>query len=335
MARAGFSVWRPTDASRAMLEMIDAVFVEYEDYLPLTGRQIFYRLVGAFGYEKSDDAANRVYNVLNRARRAGIVPFHTVRDGGGSKALPLVWDDADAFWTDVRDRFDHFSRNRQAGQPAFVELFCEAPGMMPQLQRVAFPYSVPVYGTRGFTGLGVVAEIARRALVRVGPTVILQVGDYDPSGVMIFDTLAADVRAFVSQVVSTLDTPNDDGDGDGYVGALLADRLGLTEGEVSDLMLLDADQRPSVEMRRVALTWEQVEEHGLETAPVSKTRTGGENPHAASWVGEVAQLEAMPPDLLADTVRAAIDAEFDLDRYWEEIDSETADKASIEERLPD
>lgn len=333
MARAGFGVWRPTDASRAMLEMIDAVFVEYEDYLPLTGRQIFYRLVGAFGYEKSDDAANRVYNVLNRARRAGIVPFHTVRDGGGSKALPLVWDDADAFWTDVRDRFDHYSRNRQAGQPAFVELFCEAPGMMPQLQRVAFPYSVPVYGTRGFTGLGVVAEIARRALVRVGPTVILQVGDYDPSGVMIFETLAADVSAFVRQVVETLDQPTEDGAD--YVGAQLADRLGLTELEINDLVSLDDDQRPSVEMGRVALTWEQVEEHGLETAPVSKTRTGGENPHAAGWVGEVAQLEAMPPDLLANTVRAAIEREFDLDRYWEEIDAETADKTSIEARLPD
>ncbi len=130
MAQVGFATWKPTGESLALYRAIEKVLDDYKDYLPLTGRQIFNRLVGAYGYDKSEAAANRVYNVLGRARRAGWIPFSAVRDGGGKEARPRTWADADAFWDDVRSMRKHFSRHRQAGQDVFIELFCEAPGMM-------------------------------------------------------------------------------------------------------------------------------------------------------------------------------------------------------------
>lgn len=42
----GFATWRPQKKTLALLEDIDAVLEEYSGYLPLTIRQIFYRLVG-------------------------------------------------------------------------------------------------------------------------------------------------------------------------------------------------------------------------------------------------------------------------------------------------
>ena len=58
--------------------------MEYEDYLPLTVRQIFYRLVGAYGFEKTERAYERLGNHLVRARRAQIIRFDAIRDDGVS-----------------------------------------------------------------------------------------------------------------------------------------------------------------------------------------------------------------------------------------------------------
>ena len=46
--------------TRALLVPVNAVLHEYADHLPLTIRQIFYRLVGAHGYEKTEQAYDRL-----------------------------------------------------------------------------------------------------------------------------------------------------------------------------------------------------------------------------------------------------------------------------------
>lgn len=77
-------------------------------------------------------------------------------------------------------------------------------------------------------------EIAQRVAARDRPTVFLHVGDFDPSGESIFESMTADVMAFV------LDDTGDD-------------ELFLPE--------------------RIALTREQVRRFNLPTAPAKKTDT--------------------------------------------------------------
>lgn len=318
----GFASWAPSAASEEILSMVDRVLDEYADHLPLTGRQIFYRLVGAFGYEKSDRAANRLYGVLGRARRSGRLSFDVIRDGGSSRQLPRTFDGAADFWQRSRGMWEQYSRDRQAGQPTYVELFCEAPGMMQQLVRVAFPFSVPVYGTRGFTGLGVVAEIARRALLRDVATVLLQIGDYDPSGESIFEAMSQDALTFVSQIRAALRRrrPSD--------ARALATHLGLSDDEADELVGRDEHDWPELRPTRIALTAEQVESYELPTAPPS-----AKDSRSKSWRGETCQAEAMPPDLLAEVVHNAIEGRFDIVTYREEVGRERADRESIDALL--
>ena len=66
----GFAPWAPRGTTLELLEQVRGVLDEYEDYLPLTIRQIFYRLVGAHNYEKTEHAYARLCEHLNRARRA-------------------------------------------------------------------------------------------------------------------------------------------------------------------------------------------------------------------------------------------------------------------------
>jgi hypothetical protein len=49
----GYAPWKPQKKTRVILAQVLEILDEYESELPLTARQIFYRLVGAYGYPKS------------------------------------------------------------------------------------------------------------------------------------------------------------------------------------------------------------------------------------------------------------------------------------------
>lgn len=311
--KKGYAPWNPKAQSLELVRAVEHVLDEYSDHLPLTARQIFYRLVGTIGYEKTEQAYARLCEALVKARRAQMIPFDAIRDDGTREVIPQTFADVDAFWARVEQMRQHYVRNRLAGQDCRVELWCEAAGMTPQLQRVAFPYSVPVYSTGGFSSVTVTHEIAQRAMEFDVPTVFLHVGDYDPSGESIFEAMSWDARKFLIQ---------------GTAARCDDDDSPWTAEEVIDHFNEHRqmpDGLPDLRPVRVALTGEQVDEHGLETAPPKRTDS-----RSRSWVGETAQAEAMPPDILADTIDAAIRAEIDIDRYTEECECEAPDEEVID-----
>lgn len=287
----GYAPWKPQAKTRALLRDVEHVLAEYGDYLPLTVRQIFYRLVASFDYPKDERAYNRLAEAMVRARRARMVDFDLIRDDGVVTVPGDYYAGPEDFWDATGKRINGYRRDRQEGQPVRIELWCEAAGMLEQLSRVAARYSVPVYSAGGFVSLTGVRGIAERALDRLAPTILLHVGDLDPSGESIFEAMAADAAAFVE-----------------------ADR---------------SIQTLRIEPVRVALTSEQVSEHGLPTAPAKLT-----DGRSASWEGETCQLEALPPDLLARIVEGAIRENVDHDRREQEIEAERQDVAELRGLMP-
>src|SRR5581483_7979852 len=87
-----------------------------------------------------------------------------------------------------------------------VEVWCEAGGMIPQLVRVAQDYGVAVHTSGGFHSTTVRYEAACRMAARLMPTVVLSVGDHDPSGWAIFDAASEDVVALVDGLDGALPT---------------------------------------------------------------------------------------------------------------------------------
>ena len=93
----GFKSWTPAPESVVLLDQVNAILDEYRAYLPLTIRQVFYRLVGAHGYEKTERAYTRLSELMNRARRARIISMNAIRDDGGQKIEPVMWRDEEDF----------------------------------------------------------------------------------------------------------------------------------------------------------------------------------------------------------------------------------------------
>jgi len=282
----GYADWAPQTATRVLLADVDDVLARYQEHLPLTIRQVFYALVGAERLDKTELAYARLGEHLNRARRAGLIDFDAIRDDGVTTIVAAAYQDVEHFHENTARRARNYRRDRQSGRPLRLEVWSEAAGMLGQLARVARDYSVPVFSASGFASLSAAWMIAGRVLQRDVPTVILHVGDLDPSGESIFAAIAQDAAAFV-----------------------VADRT---------------IQTTRLEAVRVALTREQVAEHALPTAPAKATDS-----RSSRWTGGTCQLEALPPDTLAEIVREAIEEHLDLERYDREVDAERDDRAEL------
>jgi hypothetical protein len=290
-ARGYIDDYRPQRKTQALLCDVKAVLDEYADYWPLTCRQVYYRLIGAHGYPKTEQFYENLCNHMSNARRAKVIPFAAIRDDGVTTINLGHFDDEEHFLRYVRQLGQGYKRNKLADQDLYVEVWCEAAGMLPQLYSVAEPYSINVYSSGGFDSLTAKKRLADRICGIGKHTVILHLGDLDPSGQSIFDSVAADVAAFVER-----------------------DRPWATV---------------TVDFIRVALTTEQVRQHDLPTAPAKATDS-----RSKAWEGGTCQLEALPPNVIADILRGTIIDIIDPNRLDAARELEAFDKLKIAGSLP-
>jgi hypothetical protein len=192
----GFAPWTPRGETQQLLDLVLAVLAEYAEYLPLTIRQIFYRLVGVHSYEKTERAYKRLCEHLNRARRARLIPMSSIRDDGGTIIKPVMWDSAEQWLAATRDEAADLWLDRTAGQPTRLVVLCEAAGMAPQLANVAEPYGVTVRGSGGFDSTTFKHKFAEELASHDRPTEVLDIGDHDPSGAHKHLAFLEDIEAF-------------------------------------------------------------------------------------------------------------------------------------------
>ncbi len=295
----GYAAWRPHNKTARLIAQVQEVLQEYRDHLPMTARQIFYRLVGAHGYPKTEAAYSSLTEHLVRARRAKMIPFDHIRDDGISVMSHAHYADENAFYKRVNDMGKAYKRDKLANQKMDMRVYCEAAGMIPQLNKVCEPYSVPVYSCSGFDSLSGKYELKQtcwQAFVWYGRrTVILHLGDYDPSGESIFnDGLVEDIYAFLEK-----DVPH------------------KKPHEVAGF-------------ERVALKGDQIERFKLPTEPPKASDSRTKN-----WQGhESCQLEALPPDVLASLLDATIKTYLNLAVYEQDLKAEEEERRRITKALP-
>ena len=191
--------WRPQRATLGLLEQVAHVLAEYSDHLPLTLRQVFYRLVAEQGFDKTERSYERLLDAMGNARRAGIIPFDSIRDDGITDVSPSAYSGKEHFLEVVQGAASRFRLNRQVGQAATIEVWCEAAGMVPQLVRVADPYGISVYSSSGFPSITAKHQAAERVRDE-GAVIFLHIGDHDPSGVHVFSSFEEDVTAWVDSL---------------------------------------------------------------------------------------------------------------------------------------
>ena len=100
-----------------------------------------------------------------------------------------------AFINRIRLLVDDYALDPIEDQPRRLLILCEAARMAPMLAGVANPWGVSVLSSGGFDSTTVKHDLAMR--LHGKPSLVLHVGDYDPRGVHLFQSLREEVLAFL------------------------------------------------------------------------------------------------------------------------------------------
>lgn len=195
----GFAPWRPQAKARTIVRHTEEILSEYREQLPITLRQIFYRLVAEYDYPKDQKAYEMLSHTLTRARRAELINFEDIRDDGITIVEPPCWSSPDHLISFMFSEAAAYRTNRLKYQPNDIRIWTEAAGMVPQIAKLVQKYGIPVQSSSGQDSVTARYELAR-GLDKHRPTEILHIGDHDPSGLSIFNVLEEDVTKFAEEL---------------------------------------------------------------------------------------------------------------------------------------
>jgi hypothetical protein len=162
-----------SDAKKPMLDAAISVIDQYEDYWPLTLRQIHYRLLGR-GVLRNASKPDSLYtntqqcykdlsDLLTRARLDGCIPWESMHDPTRPRTQWQQWEDVGSYMREQLGGFlGGYKRNLLQSQPAYVELVVEKITVQNIAERAAAYYHVPVGAGRGYTSVTSLDQTAER-----------------------------------------------------------------------------------------------------------------------------------------------------------------------------
>jgi len=192
----GYAEWSPKPVN--LKRVTDAINVldEYRYQLPLTVRQIYYRMVSKDQIDKTDKGYKNLAEALNRARRAGRIPMDYIRDDGIKESDPDGYGSFETLENCINQALKEGDLNRDVGQPFHQIVLCEAAGMLPMLAAVADDFGVKVLSSGGFDSLTAQHSLAKAIEDDGRPAKLWHLGDHDPSGEAVHVALFENVMSF-------------------------------------------------------------------------------------------------------------------------------------------
>jgi hypothetical protein len=177
-------------SSQRKLDLIKDIIEEYKAHdLTLTLRQLFYQLVSKNEIPNKDTEYKNLSKLLSDARMAGVIPWDAIVDRTREPHNPYCENDIrDSLWRTYRQyKLDHM-RN----QEVHLEVMIEKMALYEIVTDVTDVYSIIVSGNKGNTSDTMLHDCSKRlidAYKEGKPTVILYIGDHDPSGKMMVDNI--------------------------------------------------------------------------------------------------------------------------------------------------
>lgn len=278
------------------------------DGYDLTLRQLYYQFVARGLIANKQTEYKRLGSIVNDARLAGLLDWNYIVDRTRNLSDLAHWDNPAEIVAAIASQFRLARWDRQ---PVRVEVWVEKEALAGVVQRVCQRLDVPFFACRGYVSQSESWAAGQRVgrYVRSGQrVVILHLGDHDPSGIDMTRDNSERLLDFVLK--------------DHVRGAgrsMIASEVGRDMAKVFYLQLDYEGQMP-VEVKRIALNMDQVEEYEPPPNPAKLTdsRVAGylDRFGDQSW-----ELDALPPDVLARLIEDEVEVLRD-ENLWSEAAAE-------------
>jgi hypothetical protein len=259
--------------SRATLELLEACQKIIEDVQPITVRGVCYRLfVAGLIDSMATKNTQKISRLLVQAREEDFIPWEWIVDESRQMEGDTTYTDLAEYGRCV-ERW--YRRDFWAHQPNRVIVISEKATVSGILRPVLDEYGVPFFPVHGFNSATKMHELAEDIAGDERVTVLLYVGDYDPSGMYMSEE---DLPRRLANYGASW-TEND---GSGYI------------------------------LRRVALTYDDTHGGNLPSFSASDKEKDPRYRWFASRYGVRAwELDALDPNDLRDRVRQEVERYID------------------------
>lgn len=179
------------------IEQAVDIIAEYQAQgFSLTTRQMFYQFVIRVLIANTERQYKRIGNILSDARRAGLIDWNAIEDRTRYLRRLSFWDSPLSMMHSARDSYH---RDLWEDQCKRVEVWIEKDALVGVIQKVCEDMDVPYFSCRGYVSDSEMWRGARRLLTNQDngqETVVLHLGDHDPSGIDMTRDIEERLRLF-------------------------------------------------------------------------------------------------------------------------------------------
>ena len=174
---------RLSKKNQEQLQVVNSIIEEYaEQGYILTLRQLYYQLVSRDVIANKQSEYAKLSTLLVKGRMAGVVDWNAIEDRIRVPFIPYSVDDIDDA---INDTINQYRLNRQDGQDVYIELWVEKDALSGVLKRITSKYHINLMVNRGYSSCSAMHDAYERLERQESEgkkTVILYLGDHDPSG---------------------------------------------------------------------------------------------------------------------------------------------------------
>ena len=183
MPKIEYIDYRPQKRSREIIEIANDIISDYAaDGMRLTLRQLYYQFVARAYIPNKQKEYDNLGAIINKARLGGFIDWNAIEDRTRSKKSNTHWRDPGHIIKAARSGFmvDHWK-----GQDNRVEVWIEKEALVGVIAEICDDLDVTYFACRGYVSASEMWAAAMRMqdYAEGGQyTVILHLGDHDPSG---------------------------------------------------------------------------------------------------------------------------------------------------------
>jgi len=168
----------------ALIEQANSIIGEYQAQgYSLTLRQLYYQFVARDLIENTQQSYNRIGKVISNARLAGLIDWAVIVDRTRELRTNPHWQGVSDI---MQFMAKQYRRNLWKGQEMAVEVWIEKDALIGVIEDTCQELDTPYFACRGYVSGSELWRAGKRALARwqtdQQQTVIIHLGDHDPSG---------------------------------------------------------------------------------------------------------------------------------------------------------